>query len=148
MEAPTDVIELLLADHRAIVGLLDKLDAATDAAEVGDLYAQVKERFLAHEAAEQRVVFPALVAASPPTSSELRTRLGEHSEIDTLLAEMRGLSPTSYAFTRRVGALSVELRDHFEAEETRLFPWLRVLFTSERLQELAGQLQEPRLSPA
>jgi iron-sulfur cluster repair protein YtfE (RIC family) len=148
MEAPADVIEVLLADHRAIVELLDKLDATTDVREVGALYAQVKERFLAHEAAEQRVVFPALVAASPNTSSELRTRLGEHSEIDTLLAEMRGLSPASYAFTRRVGALSLELRDHFEAEETRLFPWLRVVFSGDRLVELGDQLREPRLSPA
>jgi hypothetical protein len=51
----TDVIELLLQDHRLIGRLADELDRIDDPADIGRLYLRIVDELSAHEAAEQEV---------------------------------------------------------------------------------------------
>jgi hemerythrin superfamily protein len=134
MTEAADVIDVLLADHRVIGKLLDELEAAERPEDIRRLYLRIATELAAHEAAEQEVVFPALAVATGSGSGE---RLGEHEEINDLLAEMQQLGPSSFAFTKRAAALVLDLRAHFECEEEYVFPRLRELFPPERLEELA-----------
>jgi iron-sulfur cluster repair protein YtfE (RIC family) len=138
---PIDVLELLTRDHQRMSDLAQQLEATEEPTEVRRLYLRLVEEISAHEAAEQQVVFPAFRAAVTAGQEETRHRLGEHEEVNGLLAEMRSLSPTSYGFSKRASALYLELQAHFSAEEEELFPALRAALSRDRLVELAYKVR-------
>jgi hemerythrin superfamily protein len=138
MSDANNVIDLLLRDHRSIEGLVEQLDAADDPAEIRRLFLRIVEQLAAHEAAEQEVVFPAfqtaLEAADPDCNAQ---RTAEHDELNELLAEMRGLAPDCFGFTKRGSALLLEVKGHFEREEESVFDRMRATFSADELAELA-----------
>ena len=117
-----DAIELLLRDHRLIDGLAEQLDATDDPAEIRHLYLRIVEELAAHEAAEQEVVFPAFRATLEAAGDDtVAHRMGEHEEMNELLAEMRSLAPDCFGFTKRGSALLLEVKGHFLREEESVF---------------------------
>jgi hypothetical protein len=143
MTEPADLVDVLLADHRAMLELLDELDAADTAEDCKALYLRLAAELAAHEAVEHQLVFSAVWDLCGGAGGDVRTeadagaRIGEHEEMNGLIAEMQSLDPEGFRFTTRASALAVELRDHFESEETTLFPWLRSMIGRDRLVELA-----------
>lgn len=141
MTNQTDAIELLLCDHRLIDGLVEQLDAADDPAEIHDLYLQIVEELVAHEAAEQEVVFPAFQAVLQLADDDsVAHRMGEHEELNELLAEMRSLAPDCFAFIKRGSALLLEVKAHFEREEESVFGRIRASFSADELAELGTRV--------
>jgi hemerythrin superfamily protein len=140
MTEQIDAIELLLSDHRLIGELAEQLDTVDDPAEIRRLYLRLVEELAAHEAAEQEVVFPAFRAALGVDDNTLTSRLGEHEELNGLLAEMRGLAPDSFGFTKRGSALLLEVKGHFVREEESVFAQMRTMFSAEELAELASRV--------
>jgi hemerythrin superfamily protein len=133
---PDDVIELLSRDHRALRGLLDQLDHEYDRAELSVLFSRIVHELAAHEAAEEQVVFPAFRTAIPAQQRDAAHRMGEHEEINELLAEMRVLTPDDPGFEKRASALSLELEAHFTAEEEDVFPRLKASLGHDELVDL------------
>ena len=128
MQEPIDVIRMLEHDHRVISALARELDTVDDPVVVGAMYERIVDELLAHEEAEQELVFPAL-AAAPGSDTEpmLDHRLGEHDELNCMLREMKGLDPSGFAFAKRGSALLLELEGHFEREEQTVFAQLRAV---------------------
>ena len=143
MTAPIDVIELLERDHRRINGLVEELDATDDPAQIRHLYLRIVEELSAHEAVEQAVLFPAFRAAFAADGDDtLSHRIGEHEELNEMLAEMRTLAPDSFGFIKRGSALLLELIGHFLIEEETVFARLRRELTPDALVELGGALMD------
>lgn len=138
MSAPRDVIDLLTQDHRTIDELARQLEDSEQPADLRDLYLRLVEELAAHEAAEQLVVFPAVRAAIPEAETDAHARLGEHEEINELLAEMQTLAPAGMAFRKRASAVLLDLQRHFAVEEESLFPRLRTALPAERLVAMAA----------
>lgn len=135
-----DVIELLERDHRLIDGLAEQLDGTDDPVEIRRLYMRIVEELSAHEAAEQQVVFPAFRAKFEAAGSDtLVHRMGEHEELNELLAEMRSLAPDSFAFTKRGSALLLEVKGHFQLEEETVFARMRAALGPDELAELGSR---------
>ena len=160
MTDPIDAIESLLQDHRLIGGLAEELDRTDDPAEIGRLYQRIVDELSADEAAEQDVVFPAFRAALERSGDHtVADRMGEHEEMNELLAEMRSLAPDGFAFTKRGSAFLLEVEGHFQREEELVFAGMRASFTVDELAELGSQalavkqrsavrpVDEPRLAP-
>ena len=141
MATPSDVIDLLTADHRLMNELLDRLDAEDRPTEMHNLFLRVAGELAAHEAAEQDVVFPAALAALPADEHEVIALLRGHEEVNSLLVEMLQLDPAGFGFLKRAGALVVDLQAHFAAEEEFLFPRLRVVLDEDQRAELAVQVR-------
>jgi iron-sulfur cluster repair protein YtfE (RIC family) len=137
---PDDVIELLTRDHGVLRGLLQQLDSEYDRGQLSVLFQRIVHELASHEAAEERVVFPAFRAAVPTEEREARHRMGEHEEINELLAEMRVLTPDDPGFEKRASALCLELEAHFTAEEEDVFPRLGASLSRQQLVELAEQV--------
>ncbi len=132
-----DVIELLERDHRMIGALVEQLDAADDPAEIRSLFFRIVEELAAHEAAEQEVVFPAFQAVLAAAGDDtLARRMGEHEEVNGLLAEMRGLAPDGFGFTKRGSALLLDVKAHFLIEEETVFARMRAALGADELAEL------------
>ena len=140
MNDDLDVIELLERDHREIGRLAAQLEAAEDPAEIRALFLRFGQELAAHEAAEQEVLFPAfhraLAAAGDNT---LDRRMGEHEEMNELLAEMRILAPDGFGFAKRASALLLEVNSHFHFEEETVFTRMRSAMSPDELVELAAQ---------
>jgi iron-sulfur cluster repair protein YtfE (RIC family) len=135
-----DVIELLEADHRLIGQLVLQLEAADDPAEIRSLFLRVGQELAAHEAAEQQVLFPAFGRAlAAGGDNTVDRRMGEHEEVNELLAEMRILSPDGFGFAKRASALLLEVNSHFQFEEETVFTRMRAAMTHDELAELAAQ---------
>jgi hemerythrin superfamily protein len=145
-----DAIELLLRDHRVIDGLAEQLDAADDPVEIRRLFQRIVEELAAHEAVEHEVVFPAFRAALELAGDDtLAHRMGEHEELNELLAEMQRLAPDCFAFTKRGSALLLEVKAHFLREEESVFARMRAALSSEELAALGGRaLAAKQHSPA
>lgn len=142
MTTDVDIIELLETDHRRISDLAERLDSVTDDDEVRDLYRQIVDGLLAHEAIEHEVLFPAFRAMhdtdaeSSADDATLDERLGEHDELNGLLAEMRDLDSHDFAFVKRGSALLLDIEGHFEMEEESVFAPMREQLSKEELVEL------------
>jgi hemerythrin superfamily protein len=149
MTAPRDGIERLIRDHQVIDELLHQLDDEGDPERLRLLYLRLVGLLSAHEEAERQVLFPALRAALPVSGNEAAARLGEHEEINELVAEMRGLAPDGAGFEKRTSALILELRAHFQTEEEAVFPRLRAALGPDELAELGTQVESAeRTAPA
>jgi hemerythrin superfamily protein len=141
MTSPIDAIELLLRDHRLIVELAEQLDTVDDPAELRRLYLRIVEELAAHEAAEQEVVFPAFrTALEMVDDNTLVRRMGEHEELNDLLAEMRSLAPDCFGFAKRGSALLLEIKGHFLREEESVFARMRAAFSTDELAELGSRV--------
>lgn len=147
MATDVDIIELLETDHRRISDLAERLDSVTDDEEVRQLYRQIVDGLLAHEAIEHEVLFPAFRAmldddaATPDTLDE---RLGEHDELNGLLAEMRELDAHDFAFVKRGSALLLDIEGHFDVEEESVFAPMRERLTKAELVELGRRALDVR----
>jgi iron-sulfur cluster repair protein YtfE (RIC family) len=150
MTETIDVIELLERDHRMIDDLAEQLDTADDPTEIRRLYMRIVEELSAHEAAEQQVVFPAFRATFEAAGTDtLSHRMGEHEELNEMLAEMRGLAPDCFAFTKRGSALLLEVKAHFQLEEESVFARMREALSADALVELGTRaLAVKKHSPA
>ena len=141
MTEQIDAIELLLQDHRFIDGLAEQLDTVDDPVEIRRLYLRIVEELAAHESAEEEVMFPAFRAAvDMADDNTLARRMGEHEELNEMLAEMRSLAPDCFGFTRRGSALLLEIKGHFLREEETVFARMRASFSADELAELGSRV--------
>jgi hemerythrin superfamily protein len=141
MTTHVDAVELLLEDHRIIDGLAEQLEAANHPAEIRDLFLRIAQELAAHEAAEQEVVFPAFRAALEVADDDtLAHRIGEHEEMNGLLAEMRSLPPDCFGFGKRGSALLLEIKAHFQREEESVFERMKASFSADELAELGTRV--------
>ena len=150
MNTHPDAIELLVHDHRSIERLADQLDATDDPAEIRGLFLRIVEELAGHEAVEHQVVFPAFRASLTGAGDDtLDHRMGEHQELNELLAEMRGLAPDGFSFTKRESAFVLQVKEHFRREEETVFARMRESFSPDQLEELAHRaLVVKRHAPA
>ncbi len=136
MTEAIDVIELLRHDHQQFNRLLDHLDRETQPGDLHRLLTELVDKVAPHEAIEEDIVFPALLALSPDEDRQVTSFVDEHAEINELLEGMKGLDPAGPGFERRASALVLQVRQHFTAEEETIFPHLLAGFGAEERAEL------------
>jgi hemerythrin superfamily protein len=145
MDNVIDVIELLERDHRKIDALIEELERLDDPASLRQVFFSIVEELAAHEAAEQEVVFPAFEAkVEAAGDTTIAHRIGEHEEMNELLAEMRGLAPNGFGFTKRGSALMLDVKAHFLKEEETVFARMRGLLSTDDLVELGRRALEAK----
>jgi len=140
MTQQADVIELLERDHRLINELVELLDAESDPTEIRRLFLHIVGELSAHEAVEQQVVFPAFRAKFVSAGDDtLAHRMGEHEEMNEMLAEMRSLAPDCFAFVKRGSALLLELKGHFLLEQETVFDRMKQECGADELVQLGAR---------
>jgi hemerythrin superfamily protein len=149
MTQQIDVIDLLEQDHRSIDRLAAELDATDDPAELRSIFLRIADELAAHEAAEREVLFPAFHAHCPDGDNALAHRIGEHEELNDLLAEMRSMAPDGFGFMKRASALLLDVKGHFLLEEESVFARMRAeVDADERYALGARALEAKRHAPA
>jgi len=146
-------IEMLMKDHREAVGLIDdlensdveQLETADEETTVvqskEDLFRRLKNALTVHTQLEEQIFYPAL-ANFDETSEIVERSYEEHQEVNELLSDLTGSSPTAEEWIELIGELRENLEHHIEEEEGELFPQAEELLGEERLEELGRQMEE------
>jgi hemerythrin superfamily protein len=129
------ITSVLEADHEEITRQLEAFDALDDV-ERAAWFDQLRDMLKAHEAAEERTVYPEL-RTLPGGGVLADTRIGEQREAERKLGELGELDPLSGEFTSQIVVLREAVSAHAKAEEAEVFPMLDDNLEHDVLVELA-----------
>lgn len=129
----TDVVDLIMQDHREVERLFDAL---RDEPEKRPTLLPVLTTLLtAHSRAEEAEVYP-VAASEAGEKEEVSHSQQEHIEADQLLAKLAATDPTSADFEQVLQNLVDAVSHHVEEEETKVLPGMRSNLSDERRAEL------------
>ena len=142
MTDQVDALELLLEDHARLVAIAERLDGCDDPDDAAALVRLFVDELTRHEAVERELVFPTFRDAFDDGDADesVERRLGEHEELDDVVAEMLALTPETYGFVKRASALLCDVRGHFAREEESVFLRMRDGMTTEELAALGERI--------
>lgn len=148
-EQDTDLISVIIQDHRDVEAAFDELESHTGHAEGRkDLVDHVISELVRHSVAEEQYMYPAARANLPDGDEIADHEIREHAEAEEIMKQLEGLGPESPQFERHLGELMSAIRHHVSDEESDLLPRLREACSDDELQELGQQvLNAKELAP-
>jgi hemerythrin superfamily protein len=141
--APTDdVVDVLTSQHERARALLAELHETVAA--VADITGDMAEPFgelvrllVAHEAAEELVVYPAL-RAGLEEGLVAEERLAEEHEAKELLARVEKMASAFFEFPAALAELEAKVLAHADQEERTVFPRLQQRLAADERQRLGA----------
>ena len=132
----TDLIELLLQDHREAEALLRQVgQPGRDQAEV---FHEIVHDLVGHEVAEEEIVYPAVRSSVDGGEALAEARIAEQQEAEELMARMEKMDTGSDEFAQSLRRLRDEALTHAKSEEAEVFPRLQEALTPERRSQLGA----------
>ena len=130
--AGADWLEIVKFEHRAADATFAKLLATTDRdveqrAELRELLANLLTN---HAIEEENVLYPALSMAGQRVETADLYR--EQAEMKIMLAELEVMPKNHPGWLERVRQLQQAVRQHVQAEETRIYPAMRARMSAEQ----------------
>jgi hemerythrin superfamily protein len=144
-----DLIDVLVHDHRTIEDLFLELESVGwEPRRIRDLVDVTVAELMRHAVAEEQYLYPA-VRKYLDDGDELAGRaLAEHREAERLMSDLMGTDVEHPEFGPLVTRLIREVRQHVAAEETALFPRLRIECEPDVLVNLGTEvLSAKKLAP-
>lgn len=137
--ARRDPFQALAADHRRVLGMLDRLcDSRDDQVALRTtLFLAIKRALGAHALAEEDVVYPAL-KLEVGEDAAVRQLYEEHAEIKLHLHRLETMPKREPQFAEVARALRDLIRHHAHQEEAEEFPKLRRALDESATAKLAG----------
>lgn len=143
-----DVVDILTADHQAMVDLLSTIESTPDTKQQRDLADTVIAEVMRHAVAEEMYVYPVVAEHVPNGAEEVEHDKREHQEIEELMKRLEGIDAEDPSFLVTVRELDHLLRHHANDEESEQFPKLRANIPADKLVDLGNKVQSAkRLAP-
>lgn len=136
-----DVVDILTADHREMVELVEKIKATPEPEQRRDLSDTVTAEVMRHAVAEEMYVYPVIEEHIPDGSAEVEHDKREHAELVDTMKEMEGADTSDPTFLALAQRLEDQLRHHASDEEDDHFPKLRTHISADRLVEIGQQVE-------
>jgi len=136
VQSPTamagDWMDGLIAEHRAVLKLLDAIEATDDSAVARRklMLTQLKHALAKHAIEEENVIYPALREAGKIAEADALN--SEHGYVKQHLYELDNMPAGSASFLATIRTLRGELEEHMKDEEEQLFPQLRASLSDEK----------------
>jgi hemerythrin superfamily protein len=138
-----NALDLLIADHNRVRGLVTRFNAAKDAddtATMVDLAHRLFDELTVHTTIEEEIFYPAVHGASEDTAATVDEGIQEHHVVKLLMEELAQVEAGSAEWTAKVTVLIENVEHHADEEEKDLFPPLRRPL-AEELEALGTQLE-------
>ena len=139
--AQKDVIEILTADHREMIGLLELIEETTDPAERRALADAATAEIVRHSVAEELFVYPVYTREVTDGADEVEHDKEEHQELEETLVKLEGVDAEDAEFLRLVRELKGQLDHHADDEESDQFPKLRRAVSADELVDLGRKVE-------
>ncbi|WP_295648948.1 hemerythrin domain-containing protein [uncultured Dietzia sp.] len=139
--AQNDVVDILTADHREMIGLLELIEETTDPAERRALADAAIAEIVRHSVAEELFVYPVYTREVTDGADEVEHDKKEHQELEETLVKLEGVDSEDANFLRLVRELKGQLDHHVDDEESDQFPKLRRAVSAEELVDLGRKVE-------
>ena len=139
-----DALSLLTADHNRVRGLFARFQAAEegqDSAQMAELAEKIITELEVHATIEEEIFYPAVKEAGEELKDTVDEGVEEHHVADTLIAEVKGLTPDDDAWAAKMKVLIENVEHHAEEEEREMFPETRKAFDKGALEDLGMRLE-------
>lgn len=140
-QSPKDVVDILTADHREMIGLLELIEETTDPAERRALADAATAEIVRHSVAEELFVYPVYTREVTDGADEVEHDKEEHQELEETLVKLEGVDAEDAEFLRLVRKLKGQLDHHADDEESDQFPKLRRAVSAEELVDLGRKVE-------
>lgn len=135
-----NAIDLLINDHRELQKLIEKLENSPGRAK-RKLFEQIKLNATLHEKAEEKFLYPYLLAKKKYQEHAL-----EHYEevkiMSRLLKEMTNFSSITPEWSAKFSVFKELTNNHIDEEENEFFPEISALLTHDLLDEIGEKIAE------
>ncbi|WP_010539627.1 hemerythrin domain-containing protein [Dietzia alimentaria] len=136
-----DVVDILTADHREMVGLLELIEETADPAERRALADSATAEVVRHSVAEELFVYPAYEREVPNGADEVEHDKEEHQELEEVMKTLEDQDAGSAEFIATVKRFKELLDHHADDEESDQFPKMRQYFSSEDLLDMGRKVE-------
>ena len=138
-----DALELLIADHNRVRGLFTRFKAAEgeNDAQAARLATMIFQELEVHTKIEEEIFYPVVTKLSDELHELVTEGEQEHHVVDTLMAEVRGLTPSDEEWAAKIKVLIENVEHHAEEEEQEMFPKVRSATNSDARSELGQRLE-------
>jgi hypothetical protein len=138
-----DAIELLLADHREVKGIMAKLEPTTERAikTRRELFDRLKLELTVHEIIEEEIFYPTL-KQHPKAKDIVLEGYEEHHVVDTLMGELSALPVDDETWGAKTKVMIENIEHHIEEEEGDMFKKARQVFDAAELQQLGDAMAD------
>ena len=143
-----DVVDVLTADHQAMLELLQDMRQATHAEHRRDTADTVIAEIVRHSVAEEMHVYPAMKEHLPNGAEEVEHDVQEHDELDEVMKRLEDVPADDGRFMQILEELEAHLRHHISDEEDEQFPKLREHIPAAQLRKMGEQVEHAkRIAP-
>jgi hemerythrin superfamily protein len=139
-----DALSLLTADHNRVRGLFARFQAAEeeqDTAQMAVLAQKILTELEVHTTIEEEIFYPTIKEASEEIKDIVDEGVEEHHVADTLMGEVKTLTPEDDAWAAKMKVLIESVEHHAEEEEQEMFPPTRKAFDKATLEDLGMRLE-------
>lgn len=139
-----DVIDILTADHQAMLDLLDVIKQATNTQTRRETADAVIAEVMRHSVAEEMFVYPAMETHVPNGSEEVEHDKEEHAELVDVMKRLEDVNAEDQSFMELVHELESQLRHHISDEEDEQFPKLREHIPAEQRRAIGEKVEQAK----
>lgn len=147
-ESPTssdqDVVDILTADHQAMLELIGEIKQATNTELRRDTADTVIAEIVRHSVAEEMQLYPAMKEYLPNGAEEVEHDIREHKELDEVMKRLEDVPADDGRFMQVLDELEAHLRHHVSDEEDEQFPKLREHIPTEQLREMGEKVEKAK----
>ena len=137
-----DPIEMLKQDHRNVKDLFKKYRSSKEESEKDEISRHIFAELELHTRIEEEIFYPAMERSGQDKAEKLVAEsFVEHSQVKTLIGELRSLDVADTEFEARMKVLMENVEHHIEEEENELFPMAKKEMSSQ-LEELGSEMEE------
>jgi hemerythrin superfamily protein len=132
--------DMLIAEHRAVAGLLDQLQQTThdQTTKRAALVMKLKRALTKHAVQEENIIYPVLVPSE--AAGEKDDPYADHAKIKRWLNNLEHSDMSTPGFMSQVAALRKLIEEHVADEEENLFPMLKAAKSDAENQRLTREL--------
>jgi len=136
-----DAMSLLKEDHQKVKKMLGELESTTERGVKTreELFTKVKQELVVHEAIEEEIFYPAL-KQHPKTKEITLEAYEEHHVVNTVLAEIEGVSYDDEKWGAKFKVMKENLEHHIEEEEGVMFKQAKQVFDEDELAQLGESM--------
>jgi hemerythrin-like domain-containing protein len=136
-----DAMSLLKEDHRKVKKMLAELESTTERGVKTreELFTKVKQELVVHEAIEEEIFYPAL-KQHPKTKEITLEAYEEHHVVNTVMAEIEGVSYDDEKWGAKFKVMKENLEHHIEEEEGEMFKQAKQVFDEDELAQLGDSM--------
>jgi hemerythrin-like domain-containing protein len=135
-----DVIDLLIADHNRMRGLIARYHSAENKA-ASDLASSIIHELNVHMAVEENIFYQPVKGRTEEIAGDVDEGFEEHHVAKVLIGEIEGLEPGDDIWIAKMTVLIESVEHHIDEEETELFPSVRTATPADWRGELGQRLE-------